>query len=210
MSEMKREPLTIAIVVGDPFGDTIENVLAIIASDDGAGLCRPVIVGDYVLIEKTATARSCAVALKRVELNIENESDREVLVVDKLAHPYAPRVENELKKAGQRIVADLESAMQLSAMGKVHAIAVAPVNMRALHEAGFHYDDLTELFEEWFRVEGNEVQRRQLASYVYVVEGIPIVAVIAEDVGGDAGTTKRGEVMKEAIEHAVKLARARS
>jgi len=91
-----------------------------------------------------------------------------------------PRAAGEVARAGERILEDLDAALQMLLFGRADAAVIAPVAMEAVQAAGFHYPDLGTLIAEWLRLDST-VQLAQVkdAPLVRLAAGAPRPIVVA-------------------------------
>ena len=127
----------IAITIGDPGGIGPEVALKSIISNDIAGLCQPVIIGDRVVIEDAVERFKIPVSPEYIELvNVGEITDREF-------EKGRPTV-----AGGRACVAYIKKAVELALNKSVDAIVTAPISKESLKMAGFKWPGHTEMLAE--------------------------------------------------------------
>ena len=202
----------VAIAIGDPYSGNTELVLSAISDIDISEKGTLILVGDFNIIQQKAKSLRMRKSVKRIDLTSFNSEEGKLFVIDKPKHPITPQLSDLKQKAGERIVVDLESALQAALMGYVDCVAVAPVNMSAVRSAGFGYDDLSMLFREWIRLADDfELVQMENSPNVKLVTNLPFIATIASPTG-ERDKRHRDtyllDVMKETINLAIELKKA--
>src|SRR5271157_5155789 len=127
----------IAITIGDPGGIGPEVALKAIISNDIAGLCQPVIIGDRVVIEEAVERFKLHVGPEYIELvNVGEITDGEF-------EKCRPTV-----VGGRACVAYIKKAVELALNKSVDAIVTAPISKESLKMAGFKWPGHTEMLAE--------------------------------------------------------------
>ncbi|MBI3592201.1 MAG: 4-hydroxythreonine-4-phosphate dehydrogenase PdxA [Nitrospirae bacterium] len=127
----------IAITIGDPAGIGPEVVLKSILSNDIAGLCRPVIIGDRVVIDEAVESLGLPVSPEHIELIDVAEITSRGFEKGK---PTAA--------GGRASVAYIKKAVALALDKSVDAIVTAPISKVSLKMAGFKWPGHTELLAD--------------------------------------------------------------
>ncbi len=196
----------VVVVVGDPRGANPRAAVRVASEHGVKAVCRLLLAGDVNVLTKEVERADLPVALRRVGLEEAAEHDaRDALaVVDRLKHPLAPRAKEEAARAGERIVEDLDAALQLVLFRWADAVVVLPVDIEALRAAGFHYPDLVSLLREWLRLDVAPTLIPVAGQpHLRLAHGVPVVLLLM-DQGGQEGE----EVVIEALKESVKLAAA--
>lgn len=172
----RKQPPRLAFMMGDPTGIGPELVVKGLAEPAVRAACRPVVVGDARVMMR-------ALALVRAPLELATvtgvaqcgfEPDRlEVLDVPNADPDVIPlgRVD---ARAGKATLEALEVAVDLARAGEVDGVVYAPLNKRAMHEAGSPHEDELHLVGEWCRAPAGSFGE------------INVVPVGVRRVGGDA------------------------
>jgi len=127
----------IAITIGDPAGIGPEVALKSIMSNDIAGLCEPVIIGDMAVIEEAVERFDLPVSPEYIEIvNVGQITDREFIK----GRPSAA--------GGRASVAYIKKAVDLALNNSVDAIVTAPISKESLNIAGFKWPGHTEMLAE--------------------------------------------------------------
>src|SRR5208337_2595560 len=126
----------IAITIGDPAGIGPEVTLKSIISNDIAGLCQPVIIGDRVVIEDAVERLKIPVSPEFIELVNVSE------IADKEFEKGRPTV-----LGGRACAAYIKKAVELALNKSVDAIVTAPISKESLKMAGFKWPGHTEMLE---------------------------------------------------------------
>ncbi len=137
----------LALTLGDVAGIGPEVVVRALADDAVTSCCRPVIVGDASIVNRTAErlalpsplgpgrrdAGRCE-AVEHVQVSTPGLSEVRLGTVD--------------ARAGEAAYASLTRAIELALDGTVDGIVTAPLNKYALHLAGHDYPGHTEILAE--------------------------------------------------------------
>ncbi|MBF0558052.1 MAG: 4-hydroxythreonine-4-phosphate dehydrogenase PdxA [Nitrospirae bacterium] len=127
----------IAITIGDPAGIGPEVVLKAIMSNDIAGLCQPVIIGDRAVIEEAVERFDFPVSPEYIEIvNVGEITDREFIK----GRPT--------DTGGRAAAAYIKKAVDLALNNSVDAIVTAPISKESLRMAGFQWPGHTEMLAE--------------------------------------------------------------
>jgi 4-hydroxythreonine-4-phosphate dehydrogenase len=145
-----KKPL-IAITMGDPTGVGPEIIVRALADRDISGICRPVVLGDRLAME-----RAIAVTNERLEIRevapdeIGEDSPAGLVNLLELSSLAAEEMEYGMPgiASGKAMYSYIAEAVKLCLAGKAGAMATAPINKEALNRAGYHYPGHTELLAE--------------------------------------------------------------
>ncbi len=127
----------IAITIGDPGGIGPEVALKSVISNDIAGLCQPVIIGDRVVIEEAIERFGLPVSPGHIEL---------VNVGEIKSSGFETGVPTAV--GGSASVAYIKRAVELALNQSVDAVVTAPISKESLKMAGFKWPGHTEMLAE--------------------------------------------------------------
>lgn len=120
--------------MGDPAGIGPEIIVKALAGASLNEVCRPLIIGDAVFLQKTAD--TLGLPLTGVEIHdLKNVPDT-----------VLPAVESA--DTGRASAQYIEAAVALWRAGEIDAIATAPISKKALSLAGYKYPGHTEFLAE--------------------------------------------------------------
>ncbi len=130
----------VAITIGDPGGIGPEVALKAVISDQIAGVCRPLLIGDRAVLQEAVDQMNIPVDLEMIEvLNMREINSRDF---DKCRATV---------KGGRASVSYVKKAADLALLNIVDAIVTAPISKESLKMARFpwtgHTDMLAELTE---------------------------------------------------------------
>ncbi|MDZ7337551.1 MAG: 4-hydroxythreonine-4-phosphate dehydrogenase PdxA [candidate division KSB1 bacterium] len=210
MAAEKNRP-RIVVAVGDPRGGNGLAALQVAADRDVARVCRVLLAGDFGALTAAARQAGIRVQLRRIALDEPGEDvPGSVEVIDRLKHPLLPRAAGKAGRAGERIVEDLDAALQMLLYRWADGVVVAPVDMDAVRAAGFSYTHLASLLAEWLRLDSAvALSPVPGCTYLSVAEPIPGALLL---IGVEERPRERGlrGVMKEAVEVAAALVGAKA
>lgn len=142
----------IAVTMGDPAGVGPELCLRLLANDDIARICTPIVFGDAAVLRHLAEKRGLPLPQQIISL------DQWPAKFTGLAHPAVvdfvsltlDQVQpGEVAAAtGLASYCYVERAIQAALAGEVAAICTAPINKEALNAAGIKYPGHTEILAE--------------------------------------------------------------
>ncbi len=146
---MKQKPL-IAITMGDPAGIGPEIIAKVIDSGDIFPFCRPVVIGDAVVLKKIVAEMRLPITVRSLASLSDADAasgcldvvdlKRVNLAIHKWGAPDAT--------SGRSVVAYIKTAVELAMNDEVAAIVTAPINKGIMNAAGYHYAGHTELLAE--------------------------------------------------------------
>ena len=127
----------LAVVMGDPTGVGPEVLVRALAQPGALEVLEPVVVADARVLARGAALAGLALP-------------SDVSVVD-LAHcpPEEVPLGRISARAGRAAGEALARAFAMAAAGDVGGVVFAPLNKRALHDAGYAFDDELHLFAHW-------------------------------------------------------------
>ncbi len=141
----------VGLVLGDPSGIGPEILAKTLAESATLAACRAFVIGDARILARGAAAAGVALP-PRVELmDLKNCPPDEA--------PLGRATARTGKAAGEA----LEFAVRMAKHGDIDAIVYAPLHKRALHEAGYGFEDelhLLALQAGVYRVAGTGGERR--------------------------------------------------
>ncbi len=140
------------MTMGDPAGVGPEVCLKAAQEASVQKKCAPLIVGDMAVLRKHARRMKIPARLKRVadEAKLAQDRDTEITPVIDLKnvaseHRVFGKVLPELGVAAGRYI---EKAVSMARIGKVDAIATAPINKESLQAGGYDYPGHTEMLAD--------------------------------------------------------------
>lgn len=141
----------VALTMGDVAGVGPEVVATAVASTDVRQLCRPVVVGDPVVLERALQLTKQNLEIEpvaSVDAGISNEPGVVSCWNPTSAETVNVPVGQRDARAGEAAYDWLVAATIAALEGRVDAIVTAPLNKAALHLAGHHYPGHTEILAE--------------------------------------------------------------
>ncbi|HEY9076661.1 MAG TPA: 4-hydroxythreonine-4-phosphate dehydrogenase PdxA [Anaerolineaceae bacterium] len=151
----KRTPL-LAITLGDPAGVGAEIILKALMQRDVYAGCRPLVIGDWRILQRAAAW----VGIDALQIDVVHQPEEGIYqagVVTLLdlqnASPDECPVGRVSAPAGKAAVEYVFTACDLALAGQVDGVVTAPLNKAAMNLAGFHYAGHTELLAERTKAE---------------------------------------------------------
>jgi 4-hydroxythreonine-4-phosphate dehydrogenase len=155
-------PKKIAITIGDPAGIGPEVVLKAILSEEITDICRPIIIGDYAVveevIEKLIPPHPPLVKGGRggfaAQISNFKEGNREGFLGDIEIVNINEIKDRNFKKCrptaagGRACVSYIKKAVELALNKEVDAIVTAPISKESLKMVGFKWPGHTEMLAE--------------------------------------------------------------
>ncbi len=145
----------VAITMGDPSGVGPEIILKALSVEELWATCRPLVIGDWRILERAAGWLGSAVDLQPQHFErVDAPQDGHYLpgmltLLDlKNADSDACPVGQVSPQSGKAAVEYVFRACDLAMAGQVDAVVTAPLNKAAINLAGFHYSGHTELLAE--------------------------------------------------------------
>lgn len=145
----KELPL-IGITMGDPAGIGAEVIVKVLSDSRIFEICRPLVLGDIECISR-------AIEIVKADLKVEEINQSEVkeltykpgeIKLINLSKIEEVKYGYPNKSYGEAVVKYLKEAVHLALKGKIDAITTAPINKKAMAEAGYPYPGHTELLAE--------------------------------------------------------------
>lgn len=144
------EKPTIAITMGDAAGIGPELIVKLLTGEETHRICRPVVVGDLVVMETIARVLGSDLAFRSI--SDLTEARFAPPVVDVYCPPglaVAPDAWGTLDpRMGEAAAACIRAAFDLAGQGEVGGAVLAPMNKKAFHLAGYDYLDELAYMEE--------------------------------------------------------------
>ena len=137
----------IGITMGDPTGIGPEIIVKVLSDKSTFLFCRPVVVGDRTAIERAIKLLNAPLKVHEVGKVEEEEFRDATLNLLALSDLRANEIEygSPTKSCGKAMVRYIEEAVKLVSDGRIDAITTAPINKKALSDAGYSYPGHTEL-----------------------------------------------------------------
>ncbi|MBI3973209.1 MAG: 4-hydroxythreonine-4-phosphate dehydrogenase PdxA [Chloroflexi bacterium] len=157
--ETRGELPVLALTMGDPVGIGPEVVAKAVAAEEVRAACRPLVIGNAVILRRAAQQGRVALDVREVsapdepvERGDETGDVPRVAVLDPLGD-QAPPLEslplgNVSAAAGKASVEYVIHAIDLAMRRAAAGIVTAPINKEAINRAGFRYAGHTELLAE--------------------------------------------------------------
>jgi 4-hydroxythreonine-4-phosphate dehydrogenase len=141
----------VAITMGDPAGVGPEIVAKVLADGPAA---RAVVVGDAGILARAVRLLDLPLEVNAIERPADARFDDGVIDVIAASELPDDLPFGELDaRAGDAAYRYVRRAVELALADEVHAIATAPLNKEAMHQAGHRYPGHTELLAELCGVE---------------------------------------------------------
>ncbi len=137
----------LGITMGDPTGAGPEIIVKALLSDEVAGLCRTVVVGDAAVMRAASRIVQLPVEIRAVsQIDEALFRPRVINVVDLRNVDLETLVRGRVDpKGGEAAYACVERATKLALAGEIDAMVTAPLNKEALNRAGYDYSGHTEI-----------------------------------------------------------------
>lgn len=138
----------IAVTCGDPAGVGPEVVLKSMLAEDIFGLCRPVIMGESDYLRTVAQKLDLPVEVEPVDsVRSANTRPGVACVLDVPGERPLGVVFGKVQaEAGAAAYRYIKKSIDLGLAGEVDAVATAPINKPAIHEAGIPFIGHTEIY----------------------------------------------------------------
>lgn len=154
MGDSQKKPI-IGVIMGDPAGIGPEVALKSLAVPEIHDICRPILIGDYDILQRQATqfAPEVSLSCKGEDRKSMTKTSFAVNVRD-LGSEYGLVGMGRASEAGGRIALDsIRLTFQLALDGELDGIVMAPINKEALAKAEANYHSEFELFADLADVE---------------------------------------------------------
>ncbi|HMI39073.1 MAG TPA: 4-hydroxythreonine-4-phosphate dehydrogenase PdxA [Nitrospiraceae bacterium] len=149
MTRSKDKPL-LGITMGDPAGIGPEVVAKALALGKVRGLCRPLVIGSFPVMQRTVKSLKLKMTVIRVEGHEAlTPRGNHLAVLDPLDHPLGrfPRGV-AAPETGAASVLFIKKAVELAQLGCIDGVVTAPINKEAINMAGCHFPGHTELLAD--------------------------------------------------------------
>lgn len=137
----------LGITMGDPTGAGPEIIVKALFSDEVAGLCRTVVVGDATVMRAAARIVEIPAEIRAVS-DIDEAMFRPgvIEVIDLRNVDLETLVRGRVDpRGGKAAYACVERATRLALAREIDAVVTAPLNKEALNRAGYEYSGHTEI-----------------------------------------------------------------
>jgi 4-hydroxythreonine-4-phosphate dehydrogenase len=137
----------LGITMGDPTGAGPEIVVKALLSDEVAGLCKAIVVGDAAVMRAAVRIVELPVEIRAVSQIGEALFRPGVInVIDLRNVDLETLVRGRVDpRGGKAAYAYVERATRLALAGEIDAVVTAPLNKEALNRAGYEYSGHTEI-----------------------------------------------------------------
>ncbi|OGP54095.1 MAG: 4-hydroxythreonine-4-phosphate dehydrogenase PdxA [Deltaproteobacteria bacterium RBG_13_52_11] len=172
----------IAITMGDPAGIGPEIIVKALGERKVFAQCRPVVLGDEVILSYTTRWLKASVTIKRIEGPEQGVFKPGILNLIPLTDlsPEEVPVGTPQQKGGEAAYRYIERGVELAQAGVVDALVTAPISKEALNAAGHPFPGHTELLA---KMTGSKGQVMMLAGptlrVALVTTHLPLRAVPA-------------------------------
>ncbi len=130
----------VGLVLGDPSGIGPEILAKTLAEPATLAACRAFVIGDARILARGAAAAGVALPARVELMDLKNCPPDEA--------PFGRATARTGKAAGEA----LEFAVRMAKHGDLDAFVYAPLHKRALHEAGYGFEDELHLLAHWLDV----------------------------------------------------------
>jgi 4-phospho-D-threonate 3-dehydrogenase / 4-phospho-D-erythronate 3-dehydrogenase len=140
----------LGITMGDPAGIGPEVVAKALALAKVRGLCRPLVIGSFPVMQQTVKSLKLKMNVIRVEGHEAlTPRGNHLAVLDPLDHPLGrfPRGV-AAPETGEASVLFIKKAVELAQLGCIDGVVTAPINKEAINMAGCHFPGHTELLAD--------------------------------------------------------------
>jgi len=144
--EQRRKPV-LGITMGDPTGAGPEIIVKALFSEEIAGLCRAIVIGDAAVMRAAAEIVKIPAEIRIIENVDEAEFANGVIeVIDLRNVDIETLVRGRVDAMGGKAAyACVEMATKLALTKEIDAVVTAPLNKEALNKAGYAYSGHTEI-----------------------------------------------------------------
>lgn len=147
MSGTQQKLPVIGITMGDPVGIGPEIIVKALASQELYRVCRPVVLGDASLVERdvrSLQASARVISTESPDKASPSPNTIHVLPLSRL-HPDEALYGQPTLKTGRAMAGYIIEAVNLAQQHKIDAMVTAPINKKALLQAGYDYPGHTEM-----------------------------------------------------------------
>ena len=137
----------IGITMGDPVGIGPEIIIKALVSGRLCDCCRPVVLGDVVIMQREISRLSLPVKLDEIRSPQHISSTAEVLSIIAVSQLNADivRCGQPTHETGRAMASYIVHAVGLATEQIIDAIVTAPINKKSLRDAGYDYPGHTEM-----------------------------------------------------------------
>jgi len=142
----KRKPI-ITITIGDPAGIGPEIVVKSLLMPEIYNICKPVVIGELTLLEKTAKQLKISIDFKTLKSLRDVEDKESMIQVIDLQNIDVERLQmgKASAEAGRASIEYIERAVEYALEGEIDALVTAPINKKAIRLAGSEHIGHTEM-----------------------------------------------------------------
>jgi len=137
----------IGVTIGDPAGIGPEITVKALFKSTLQALCRPIVIGDMIVLRQTAHQHGLRVDMKSVTLPVGQSQSGSFLEVVDLGNVDWQRLQvGQVSNAtGRASIEYVEVGVQHALKGEIDALVTAPINKAAIRLAGCPFIGHTEL-----------------------------------------------------------------
>ena len=140
----------VGITMGDPTGIGPEIIVKVLSDKSAFRFCRPIVLGDRKVMERAITLTNSTLKVNEMKTLEESKYKDDMLNLISLSTINVDEIGygSPTQACGRAMVGYIEKAVKLVLAGKIDAITTAPINKKALSDAGYSYPGHTELLAE--------------------------------------------------------------
>ncbi|MBP1153327.1 MULTISPECIES: 4-hydroxythreonine-4-phosphate dehydrogenase PdxA [unclassified Paenibacillus] len=139
----------IGITMGDASGIGPEIIVKALQSAQVYDQCKPVVIGDYKILERARKVVQADVNIRKISQLSEAVFQHGIIdCVDLDILPEDLPFGQVSSEAGNAAFQFIKKAVELAKAKEIHAICTAPLNKEALHKGGHLYPGHTEILAE--------------------------------------------------------------
>lgn len=136
----------IGITMGDAAGIGPEVIVKALSHESVYEMCRPVVIGDYKILQRAAEVVQKGMAIRRVEeVSACGFAYGTIECIDLDLLPADLPFGEISAAAGDAAFQFVKKAVELAKAHEIHAICTAPLNKEAMHKGGHLYPGHTEI-----------------------------------------------------------------
>jgi 4-hydroxythreonine-4-phosphate dehydrogenase len=140
----------IAVTMGDPAGVGPEVVARALAEPELTEICRPLVLGDPLAMERALTVTGLKLRLELLPEGLPPENTSDVIFLRPLSRlaPTDMGYGGPSPEAGDAMFRYITEAVRLCLNGEAAAMVTAPISKEALNRGGHRYPGHTELLAD--------------------------------------------------------------
>jgi len=138
----------IAVTMGDPAGVGPEIVVKALSDPAVRALCRPVVVGDVIVLEEAVRIAGCRTKLQPVSSPDEAAQAADCLSVIDMSSMKTFEKNRASAEGGKACVSYIRQAVEFAMDKEVDAVVTAPITKESLKLAGVQWPGHTEMIAE--------------------------------------------------------------